>query len=253
MGRRKETKHAFISKRNNMDTVSRIEQALKQHGRADRVPVYQKFFKTGPGEYGEGDTFLCVSVPDQRSIVKQYRNMVDLDVIINLLQTNIHEYRLTALLLLVDLYEREKDTTKKKKYVDFYVEQLDWVNNWDLVDSTAHKILGDSLRGKKDKSILRTLAKSGHLWRERTAVVANWTIMKDTDYDELLWLAKYFLSHKHDLIHKAVGWMLREMGKRDEQVLTTFLDKHGPRMPRTMLRYAIERLTDDERNRYLAL
>jgi 3-methyladenine DNA glycosylase AlkD len=236
-----------------MDTVSRIEQALKQHGHAEKVPIYQRFFKTGPGEYGEGDTFLCVSVPDQRNIVKQYRHLVDLDVIINLLQTDIHEYRLTALLFLVDLYQRENNEIKKQKYVDFYIEQLDWVNNWDLVDSTAHKILGDSLRGKPDKSILRSLATSGHLWRERTAVVANWTIMKDGDYDELLWVSEYFLNHTHDLIHKAVGWMLREMGKRDVQVLIKFLDTHASRMPRTMLRYAIERLPSNTRQQYLSL
>jgi 3-methyladenine DNA glycosylase AlkD len=235
-----------------MDTVSKIEQALKQHGQAEKVPLYQRFFKTGPGEYAEGDKFLCVSVPDQRNIVKQYRHLVDLDVIINLLQTDIHEYRLTALLFLVDLYQREKNETKKQTYVDFYLEQLDWVNHWDLVDSTAHKILGDSLRGKPDKSILRTLAKRDHLWRQRVSIVANWTIMKDNDYDELLWVSEYFLNHQHDLIHKAVGWMLREMGKRDVQVLHTFLRAHAHQMPRTMLRYAIERLDIDEKHTYLS-
>lgn len=235
-----------------MDIVSRIEQTLKQQGHAEKVPIYQRFFKTGPGEYGEGDTFLCVSVPDQRNIVKQYRHMVDLDVIINLLQTHVHEYRLTALLFLVDLYERSKDTHEQQTYVDFYIEQLDWVNNWDLVDSTAHKILGDSLRGKKDTTILKTLAKSGHLWRERTAVVANWALLKDGEYTELLWVSKHFLNHEHDLIHKAVGWMLREMGKRDESVLRSFLDTHACEMPRTMLRYAIEKLDPTTRKAYLA-
>lgn len=233
------------------DTVTQIERALSKVGNAEKAKFLQGFFRTGPGGYGEGDKFIGVTVPDQRKIAKQFRNAVDLNDILNLLHSPIHEHRLTALFLLVDKYERAKQQEEKKKYVDFYLENLDYVNNWDLVDSSAHKILGDWLRGQKDKSILSTLAKSGHLWRERVAVVANWTIMKDNDFTELLWLAKHFLCHEHDLIHKAVGWMLREMGKRDEQALRTFLDKHAHKMPRTMLRYALEKLDKPTKTQYM--
>lgn len=233
------------------DIVETIQNDLKKLGNPAKVPFLQKFFRTREGEYAEGDILIGVTVPNQRAVAKKYRGKVNLNVVLNLLHSEIHEYRLTSLFLLIDLYEREKDPERKQQYVDFYIDNLDWVNNWDLVDSSAHKILGDSLRGQKDKKILRTLAKSGHLWRERVAVVANWTIMKDDEFTEMLWLAKHFLTHEHDLIHKAVGWMLREMGKRDETLLKEFLDEHAHEMPRTMLRYAIEKFDEKTRKHYL--
>lgn len=217
-----------------------------------RAEKSKSFFKTGPGEYGEGDVFIGVSVPDQRKVAKKYRtiSLRDIDL---LLQSKIHEHRLIALLILVAQFEQNNDhSATQKEIVDFYISHLDRVNNWDLVDSTAHKILGPwIIAHPQEKDILNTLADSGDLWRERVSVIATFAFIARNDFKDSLLLAKRFLTHPHDLIHKAVGWMLREIGKKDIGALIVFLDLHYHEMPRTMLRYAIEKIDEPLRKSYL--
>ena len=204
--------------------------------------------KHGKGQYGEGDRFLGVVVPDQRRIAKRFREL-PLGEVTKLLNDPFHECRLTGVLILVAQYERA-DTARREHLVEYYIQHLDQVNNWDLVDSSAHKILGHWLLDRP-RDILFTLADSGHLWRQRVAVIACLTLIKQGEFREIKQLAKLFLTHEHDLMHKAVGWMLREMGKQDEGELIRFLDRYSSEMPRTMLRYAIEKLPPDIRRDYL--
>jgi 3-methyladenine DNA glycosylase AlkD len=209
-----------------------------------------RFFKTGPGEYGEGDYFLGVTVPDQRVIAKQFHDL-PLAESKELFQSKWHECRLTALFILVLQFERAKEP-RRRELVEFYLKHLDRVNNWDLVDSSASKILGAySLEAYEYRKCIEQLASSGHLWRERVAVIATQTQIKQGDFRQILQLAKRFLAHDHDLIHKAAGWMLREMGQVDEKPLIKFLDSNSSLMPRTMLRYAIEKLPPEQRKAYL--
>lgn len=218
-----------------------------------------RFFKTGPGEYGEGDRFLGVRVPQTRAIVKQNRNTVEFDDIEPLIKSEWHEVRLAGFLLLIELYKRykkAKNRTKQRQVLYYYLSALDRGNNWDLVDMVAPKILGDWLvDNPDDDSVLYELAEmNGRLWHQRVAIVSTWTIIRSGRYDPTLRIARRFLTHKHDLIHKASGWMLREVGKRGGMPqLIDFLDKYTPRMPRTMLRYAIELLPDDDRRHYLSV
>lgn len=209
-----------------------------------------RFFKTGVGEYGEGDFFLGVTVPVQRTIAKQFRALSTAEIR-KLLQSKWHECRLTALFILVMQFERSKEPVRRQ-LVEFYLANLDRVNNWDLVDSSASKILGVySIEVPEFRKQIEQLAASGHLWKERVAIIATQAHIKQGDFRQLLKLAKSFLGHEHDLIHKAVGWMLREMGDKDVQPLTAFLDSNCKKMPRTMLRYAIEKLPAESRKRYL--
>lgn len=212
----------------------------------------QRFFKTGPGQYGEGDVFMGLTVPQTRVLARKYQNLALPDVL-KLLQRKEHELRLMALHLLV--YRAEKARTREalKEVVDAYLSHLDYVNNWDLVDTSAHKILGRWLLDTGDRSILWELAKSTDLWRQRVAMVATFWLLKHGEFEETTALAEYFLPHKHDLMHKASGWMLREMGKQDTKPLYAFLDAHAGAMPRTMLRYAIEKLSPEERARYMTI
>ncbi len=227
-----------------------VVRDLKKHAIAEKAAFFPRFFKSGPGEYGEGDRFLGVTVPKQRLIAKQYRAM-SLDGIAELLDSEWHECRLTGLFILVLQFKKAKEPLRAA-LVDFYLSKLDRVNNWDLVDSSAPKILGPySLVSPKYRQCIEQLAASGHLWRERVAVLATYPHIKNRDFTLMLKLAKKFLGHEHDLMHKAVGWMLREVGKADESTLIDFLDKHSRRMPRTMLRYAIEKFSPAQRAFYL--
>lgn len=207
-----------------------------------------RFFKTQKGQYGEGDLFLGIRVPQTRLIAKKYFETTTLDEIQIMLNNPYHEIRLCALLMLVMQYEK---TEQKDKIVQTYINNVKNINNWDLVDLTAHKIIGAHYLKTKDDSIIRTLAESNHLWSERISVVSQLSILKSGDFKLLVELSEKFLTHKHDLMHKAVGWMLREAGKKDEQVLYKFLDKHSKTMPRTTLRYAIEKLSPQERKLYM--
>lgn len=227
-----------------------VREDLRVLGNKRRAKALSGFFKTGKGDYGEGDVFLGISVPAQRSVAKRYADL-PLSEIKKLLRGKIHEFRLTALLVLVQQYQRA-DASGKKKIVDFYLANATRVNNWDLVDLTADKILGAYL-ADKPKRVLYRLARSSNLWERRMSIVATFDLICRGDYEHTLKITKLLMKDDHDLIHKACGWMLREVGKRNVRVLERFLDAHAARMPRTMLRYSIERLPDKKRARYLSL
>ena len=226
-----------------------VRAALARIADPERAKGLARFFKTGPGDYGEGDVFIGVRVPDERAVARKFRDL-SLGEIERLLHSRIHEERQTALLILVDRYERG-DATTKAACVRFYVDNLAWVNNWDLVDSTAHQILGDHLLTGDRRRLLR-LARSRVLWERRVAMVATYAFIVAGDSGPAFDVARLLLADDHDLIHKAVGWMLREVGKRvGERELRAFLEEHATAMPRTALRYAIERFAVKERRAWM--
>jgi len=239
--------------------ASEIQAALRTVAQPDKALILARFFKTGKGEYGEGDRFLGVVVPEQRRIVKRYfssRNTVScpgtLRVVRELLHSEFHEERLTALLLLVEQFKKAS-AEEQEAIFNFYLKNLKRINNWDLVDLSAPNIVGAFLLDK-DPSLLYTLADSEHLWTRRVAILATFAFIRQGRFDEILALAERLLIDKkdtHDLMQKAAGWMLREVGKRDEAVLTAFLDRFSAVMPRTALRYSIERLPEPARRKYL--
>lgn len=232
-------------------TFASFRQHFRALGSPDRAAGSARFFKTGPGEYGEGDLFLGITVPQVRALLPQTDGLAEPEVL-ELLHSNWHEERLLALLILVRRFEKaRKDEAAREKIVSLYLANTAWINNWDLVDTSAPLIPGVWLL-KRDRAILSTLAQSKSLWEQRIAVMATLAFIRKGDFADTLDLCVHFLSHPHDLMHKACGWMLREAGKRDIQVLHTFLDAHASRMPRTMLRYAIEKLPKPERRSYLA-
>ncbi len=229
-------------------SLRNILKELESRKDLRRGKFLERFFRCGKGEYGEGDIFWGLSVPISRKIAKKYLGMSMPDIS-KLLKYKVHEARLIALFLLIHKYKTSPD---KKKIVDFYLAHSKYVNNWDLVDTSAYNILGVYLSTQKDKSILLKLAKSGYLWEERIAIVSTWALIKKGDSAWTFKLAQMFLNHKHDLIHKATGWMLREAGKRGSgPKLQMFLDKHASKMPRTMLRYSIEKFPELLRKKYL--
>ncbi len=229
-------------------TLQNIRQKLQTLGNKEDAAFHQRFFKTGPGEYGEGDVFLGVRVPELRKLVKQYPD-AGLKEARQLLTSPIHEERLLALLILVRDFSRENDGAKKRIY-EFYLAKTRYINNWDLVDSSAEHIVGAFLMDK-DKAPLHQLARSDSLWDRRIAIMATFHFIKHMAFSETLKISKILLQDEHDLIHKAVGWMLREIGKRDMQTEEKFLKSRYGRMPRTMLRYAIEKFPETKRQRYL--
>ena len=235
--------------------VDHIIEQLQKYSSQKRAEKNQYFFKTGKGEYSEGDKFLGVSVPDCRKVIKQFYHEVSLADTFELLTNEWHEVRLTAIFILVQKYQAKRSSLElKKNIISGYLEHLEYVNNWDLVDSSAYKLLGDYLYNhKKDCSVLYELAKTKELWKERVAMIATLYFIKQGDFKDCLKLAKHFLNHEHDLMHKASGWMLREMGKMNVQPLYKFLDKNASKMPRTMLRYAVEKLDKKERQHYMNL
>lgn len=214
-----------------------------------RAVVSAGYFKTGKGEYGEGDVFLGITVPLQRQLAKKYMDL-SLPEIEQLLANPIHEFRFTALLILVEQYEKGSNK-EQKTMAEFYLAHLKNVNNWDLVDTSASYILGDFLLNR-DKKILYKLAVSPNIWERRVAIISTQYFIKYNHFEDTLKLAEMLLNDKHDLIHKAVGWMLREVGNKNKSAEIAFLDLHYQRMPRTMLRYAIEKFDDKTRQRYLA-
>lgn len=206
------------------------------------------FFKTGKGQYGEGDKFLGVVVPNTRLVAKKHKEE-PFEVMAGLLQSEWHECRLCALLMLVERFKKSGEKERKMIY-DFYLMQTARINNWDLVDLSAPYIVGEYLKDKPREDLYR-LADSTLLWDQRIAVVATITLIRNNDFIDILRLAELLLHHPHDLMQKAVGWMLREMGKRDKELLLQFLDQYARDMPRTMLRYSIEKLTEEERKHYM--
>jgi 3-methyladenine DNA glycosylase AlkD len=217
---------------------------------AGQAANLQRFFKTGKGQYGEGDIFLGLKVPIQRKLANQYRDLPIHDVV-KLLQSKIHEHRLTALLILILKYKTADDKTRKTIFTA-YLKHRKWVNNWDLVDLSAPNIVGNYLLDK-NRRVLYQLAKSKSLWDKRIAILATFEFIKNGQTEDAFRIAEILLNDKHDLIHKAVGWMLREVGKRiGRSTEETFLKKHYRQMPRTMLRYAIERFTPALKKKYMA-
>lgn len=233
-----------------VNTAEALKRELSRFAKPEEVAGKKRFFKTAPGSYGEGDVFIAVSNGDIRKLAKRH---IDLSFteLEKLLASEIHEYRQIALFILVLQFERACDPARRKAVCDFYLAHLDAVNNWDLVDGSAHYIVGAFLLDKKDRSVIYKLAGSGNLWRERIAVISTFAFIRKLDFADTFKLAEKFLPHGHDLIHKAVGWMLREIGKRDFTAENRFLQKHYRKMPRTMLRYAIEKFPEDLRQKYL--
>ena len=213
-----------------------------------QAKLLQRFFKTGKGEYGEGDIFAGIKVPVSRKIANQFidLNFVDLQKVI---QSKIHEERLITLLILVAKYKKV-DKEEREKIFNFYLKNIRFVNNWDLVDLSAEKIIGAYLIDK-DKRLLFDLVKSNNVWERRIAIMSTFYFIKANQFAAALKISELLLKDKHDLIHKAVGWMLREIGKKDIQAEVIFLQKHYKKMPRTMLRYAIEKFPEKKRLDYI--
>jgi len=210
----------------------------------------QRFFKTAKGEYGHGDIFIGIRVPELRKLAKKY---VDLSIIDlkKLIKSKFHEERLTGLLILVNKYQSAKEESERDKLYELYIKHFKYINNWDLVDVTCPKIIGRHLMDKS-REVLYIWAESDHLWTKRIAIITNWWFIRNGDLRDVFKISKILLTDKHDLIHKAVGWMLREAGKKDRKALEAFLKKHYKTMPRTMLRYSIERFPETKRQKYLS-
>ena len=229
--------------------IKELRAELLELADAEIAAHSQRFFKTGPGEYGEGDQFIGIRIPVLRKLAKRHTDL-SLDETADLLQSPIHEERLLALLILVYQFEKA-DTKEQKQIFDFYRQHLAQVNNWGLVDSSAHVMVGGYLRDRS-RRWLHQMAKSKSLWRRRVAIIATYHFIKHDDFDDTLVISETLLHDKEDLIHKAVGWMLREVGNRDRPVEEAFLKRHYQDMPRTMLRYAIEKFPEVLRKKYLS-
>lgn len=230
-------------------TAENIKKQLLAFGNPSKAMHATYFFKTGKGQYGEGDRFIGCTVPETRSVAKKFMH-TPLAELKKLLDDEMHECRLCALSILVAQFQKA-DETKQRELVDFYLAHTHRINNWDLVDLSCYHIVGAWLKDKEERSLLYSLAKSNSLWEQRIAMVSTLAFIRNNDFADTLKLCELFLTHKHDLMHKACGWMLREAGKRNEAVLTGFLDSHYTVMPRTMLRYAIERLSPEQRKHYM--
>jgi 3-methyladenine DNA glycosylase AlkD len=229
-------------------TAQKIQKYLRRFAGKEKAKLLQGFFKTGPGQYGEGDKFLGVMVPDIRLTVKEFSG-APLSEIAKLLRSSWHEERLLALLLLVQKFEKSDDAVRKRIYA-LYLKSTKHINNWDLVDLSAPKIVGSYLDGGS-RSLLYRFVRSKSLWERRIAILATFAYIRKSDFSDALALAEMLLDDDQDLMHKAVGWMLREVGKKDVSVLEGFLRKHHRAMPRTTLRYAIERFPEAKRKKYL--
>jgi len=229
--------------------IIEIKKELRIKGSLEKADILRRFFKTGKGQYGEGDRFLGVVVPDQRKIAIKFGDLSTKEVEL-LVESPYHEERLTGLLILISKFSKAKKEDKEKIY-NFYLKHTKWINNWDLVDLTAPNIVGEYLKDK-DKTMLMKLAYSKDLWERRIAILSTFAFIKDRKHEETLRISRILLKDNNDLIHKAVGWMLREVGKRcGEEKEEEFLQKHYKTMPRTMLRYAIERFPEEKRKSYL--
>ena len=226
-----------------------LKEELWNLGNPDKAAILQRFFKTGKGQYGEGDIFLGVNVPMTRSLAKKYKELDFLDIK-NLLDSKVHEERLLALLILIQKFEKAS-TEQRHEIFDFYLKSTKRINNWDLVDLSAPKIVGEYLF-EKPRKILYKLSRSKNLWERRISIVSTYRFIKSGQVEDTLKIAKILLSDKHDLIHKAIGWMLREVGKKSMADLEKFLKNNYKVLPRTVLRYSIERFPEEKRRAYLS-
>ncbi len=228
--------------------LNKLIKELQDNASSEKAEIYKKFFKTGKGEYGEGDIFIGLTMPQQREISRKY---IDLSIpkIQELLKSKIHEHRMVGLIILTEKYKNSSERDKADIF-NFYINNTKNINNWDLVDVTCPRIVGDFLLDK-DKKILYEMVRSNNLWERRIAIVSTWKFIHEGEFGDVLAISELLLEDKHDLIHKAVGWMLREVGKKDEDVLRNFLRGNYSRLPRTTLRYAIERFPEEKRKRFL--
>ena len=229
-------------------SLTEIKKEIKKQANPKQAVILQGFFKTGKGEYGEGDIFYGIKVPEQRTIAKQFKDLAFEDLK-ELIKSKVHEERLIAAFILVDQF-KIGDEKKKKIVFDFYLKHKEGINNWDLVDLSAPKIVGAYLIDK-EKDLLYKLAHSKDLWEKRISIISTQTFIREHFFEDTLNISKILLQDKHDLIQKAVGWMLREIGNRDLETEEEFLKKHYKTMPRTMLRYAIEKFPEQKRIAYL--
>lgn len=230
-------------------SAKEARRALHQSARPEKKELLQSFFKTGPGQYAEGDVFIGVAVPQTRAVAKRFRHL-DFDALSDLLHSPIHEERLLALVILIEQFERA-EPTRRKKYFDFYFVHVGRINNWDLVDVSAPRLVGEYL-WERPRRFLHKLSRSRNLWERRIAIVATMTFIRRRDFADCLKICETLMEDEHDLIHKACGWMLREVGKADVKTLEKFLARHHRKMPRTALRYAIERFPTARRKAYLS-
>lgn len=245
-----------------MTLLSTLKKELKQNTDPKKAKISKRFFKTGKGEYGEGDIFLGINVPTQRKIAQKYLDLT-LNDLQELLSSKIHEHRFTALIIIVEKYKKSGCGFKKnnlqgsnpcnREIFDFYIKNAEKINNWDLVDVSAPYIVGDFLlkEASTKRKILYDLAKSNSFWKKRIAIVSTFSFIRAGQFEDTLKISEILLKDKHDLIHKAVGWMLREVGKRDQNILEKFLIKNYKKISRTTLRYTIERFPEDLRQKYL--
>ena len=233
-----------------MENIKLIKSELDRHTNFKRQANASRYFKSGPGEYAEGDQFLGVANPDLRAISKLFWNEVSEDEVAELLNDPIHEVRLLGIFILVLKFQKAKTPANKEVWVNVYLNNLEKINNWDLVDSSCYQILG-AFYWKRDKDLFFNLATSPSLWRQRVAMISSFYWIRKREFSDALALAAQLKSHPHDLMHKAVGWMIREIGKRDFEVANEFLKKHYSSLPRTALRYAIERFPEELMQDYL--
>jgi 3-methyladenine DNA glycosylase AlkD len=235
----------------SMQILESLLADLKKLKNPQKAKVLARFFKTGKGEYGEGDVFWGIIVPKQRIVARRYIEKISFADLRYLLKQKVHELRFLAVVILVLKYQRG-ELGEKMRVADFYLQNLNRINNWDLVDLSAPQILGDYLF-EKDRTILYRLASSRNLWERRISIISTLGFIRNRDFYDTLKIAKILLLDRHDLIHKAVGWMLREIGKREKKEEVNFLHKYAKKMPRTALRYAIEKFSKEEREIYLKM
>lgn len=226
------------------ETLSELKKELRTYSNKEKAKNNTRFFKTGRGDYGEGDKFIGVTVPDIRKVAQKYKNLDPQDII-TLLSSPIHEERMTALIIMTLRYPSEKET-----FFNLYIKNTRYINNWDLVDATCPRIVGDYLLDKP-RDPLYDFANSNDLWKKRIAIISTLTLIRNSEYEDTIKISEILLNDTHDLIHKAVGWMLREIGNRSKETEVKFLNEYNKKMPRTMLRYAIERFPERERKMYL--
>lgn len=231
--------------------LKEIKESLAVLSIPEKAAFLPRFFKTGKGEYGEGDQFIGVIVPDQRKVAKEYFSKITLKELSELLSSEIHEHRLTALLMLISKFEKTKEQTAKDEIVKFYLNHLQFINNWDLVDTSCYKILGRYAFENQKENLLKNLADSDQMWHKRIAVVGTMHYIKKGSFNLTKEFVTQNLHHPHDLMHKANGWLLREMGNKNESELIAYLNQYYKEMPRTCLRYAIEKLDEELRQDYL--
>jgi 3-methyladenine DNA glycosylase AlkD len=233
-----------------MSDLDKIVSELRSLANIEKAAILSRFFKTGKGEYGEGDLFLGITVPDQRKLAKKYAASASKATITSLLNSPIHEHRLTGVLMLCIKFNTTRKNNEEKQWIELYLKKINRINNWDLVDSSAHIILGQWLEDK-ERDILYKYAIADSLWKNRIAIISTSHFIKNNDIKDLLKISTMMLSHQHDLIHKATGWMLREAWKRNPAEIENFISSHASNMPRTMLRYAIEKMNAKKRAAFM--